>query len=147
MWYGVTFNLAPRVFVPYCTGLTKRATLESSFTDRFWLVLTKIQMAGSETPRSSLVIHLKSGHAQFNRRSDIFGLQGSLVSRPLVKRNEDPGYQGAWHNDMSYVRSKDTQKQLVRTSLIFQSFPNCLRCFVTRTILLRLFENTREIIP
>ena len=54
-------------------------------------------MAGSKIPRSSLVIHLKSGHAQFNRNSDIFGLQifpESLVSRPLVKGNEDPRNEG-----------------------------------------------------
>ena len=33
-------------------------------------------------------------HAQFNRRSGIFGLQSGLRSRPLVKENEDAGYQG-----------------------------------------------------
>ena len=42
-------------------------------------------MAGSKTPRSSLGHCFKVGHAQFNRKSDIF--PGSLVSQL-----REPGY-------------------------------------------------------
>ena len=44
-------------------------------------------MAGSKIPRSSLVIHLKVGHAQFNWKSVIFGLQiGSFQGRSFPDR-------------------------------------------------------------
>ena len=50
---------ASRVFVPYCAGLTKLATLENSVTE-------SILIAGSKIPKSSLVIHLKAVHAYYN---------------------------------------------------------------------------------
>ena len=61
-------------------------------------------MAGSKIPRSSLVIHLKAGHAQLNRKSNIFGrsfhnrwsrgtntlgtrvLDNTMISNSLFKR-------------------------------------------------------------
>ena len=89
-------NLVPRVFVPYCVGLKKRATFESLFTWSTLIGLKKKKHANGrdliKILRTSLAIHLKAGHAQFNRKDDIFGLQ--IVVRPLVKRNEDPGYEG-----------------------------------------------------
>ena len=47
-----------------------------------------------------MVVHLKARHAQFNMKSDIFGLkigtfQARSFPRPLVKRNEDAGYEAA----------------------------------------------------
>ena len=46
--------------------------------DIFFFWNYTIQMAGSKMPRSSLVIHLKAGHALFNRKSNIFRLQIGL---------------------------------------------------------------------
>ena len=74
----VNNNLVPRVFVPYCAGLTKRATLESSVTRSILIGLKDNTNGGSKIPRSSLVIHLKAGHAQLNRKSATFGLQIDL---------------------------------------------------------------------
>ena len=70
----------PRVFFPYCAGLTIRAPLHSSVTGSV--------LIGFDW-------HLKSRHAQLNRKSNIFGLQnGSFQGRPLVKGEEDAGYEG-----------------------------------------------------
>ena len=84
-------------------GLTAISYLKSSFLtaqawrnerlskvplqDRYWLVWKAIQMAGSKIPKSSMVIHLKAGHAQLNRKSAISGLQiGSFQDRSFHDR-------------------------------------------------------------
>ena len=68
-------------------------------------------MAGSKILRGSLVFNLKNGHAQFNRKSVIFG-----VSRPLVKRYEDPGYEGKFVTDV--------------WAIVIEGLWNPERCFV-----------------
>ena len=55
--------------------------------DRYWLVWKTIQMTGSKIPRSSLIIHLKAGHARLNWKSAISRLQiGSFQGRSFHDR-------------------------------------------------------------
>ena len=49
-------------------------------------------MAGIKIPRSLLVIHLKAGHAQFNRKSDINRIFPGSLGQACAVRNEDHGY-------------------------------------------------------
>ena len=84
-----------------------------------WFHGKTTQLAESKIPRRSLVIHLKADHAQLSRKSAISVLQiGSfqghlLVSRPLVKRNKDPGYEGGRERTIGIIRaSKTIAKQL-----------------------------------
>ena len=83
-----------------------QATCETSDFRKFgsrinfdWF-LKAIKLVGSKIPGRSLVIHIKTWHAQFSRKSDIFGLQigsfqeRSFPDRCMVNRKEDPGYEG-----------------------------------------------------
>ena len=93
-------NLVPRVFLPYCAGLTKRATLESSVTNSI-LIGLKDNTNGRKQYSKKFVGHSFESWAcatqpevrYFRTSNRIF--PGSLVSRPLIKRNEDPRYGGA----------------------------------------------------
>ncbi len=79
--------LVPRVFVPYCASLTKWATFESSIAGSNLIGFENNKMAGSKTPKTSLVVLLKVRHAQFNHKSDIFGLQiGTFQGRSFPDR-------------------------------------------------------------
>ena len=64
-------NLVPQVFVPYCTGLMKQATLESSVEGSIFICFNNQTGWKKNTKK---VIYLKARHVQFNRKSNIFGL-------------------------------------------------------------------------
>ena len=69
--------------------LSLRQTSDSQFSKFLYRIILigfkTIKMAGSNIPRTSLFMHLKAEHAQFNRKSDFFKI-GTFQGRSFTDR-------------------------------------------------------------
>ena len=76
------------------TFLKKNANARGLAREGGWAVLELTDVSGLLTKN-----RCQYRHAQFNRKSGIFRLQIGSFSRPLVKGNEDAGYEGAFQQE------------------------------------------------